>query len=254
MALTRRELINEIAANLAEPNLDPRIETWLDIGLERLNRHYDFRDSLQITTISDATTADTETYDVEDDWSLTGFKHFYDLRLMDGVMSRKLHQRLARRHDELHPDASVEATGRPEFYTLFGKTIILNPIPDDAYDVKAKWVRWLYWKNSAGTHLTAPVDTAYLEVTHCDDLLIALCTARGFQGMRGELAMAEATKWHRIWTGLLDEAIQAEEMMPDFDMRRVPWFAERGSVAGSSAEEWSVVLGELGYGQGGYGE
>lgn len=98
--------------------------------------------SLLVTTETAADTVDgTKSYTLTT-LGLTRPKNIYSIRLEDTTNSRKLKYVNPQHLDEEIPYPEGQSEGKPLWYTQFGDTIELFPIPDAAYDI---WIRYSQW-------------------------------------------------------------------------------------------------------------
>jgi len=89
-------------------------------------------------------------------------RYIYDIRLIDGAMSRKLIAMPARRMDLFIPFASQWSVQRPTHYVEWKDWIQLYPIPDDTYIIKIRYYKW---------HTFSATD--YSTVEYIDDIIIS---------------------------------------------------------------------------------
>ena len=90
-------------------------------------------------------------------------RYIYDMRLIDGAMSRKLIPMTPRSIDLFVPFAAQENTGRPTHYVEWKDWIQLYPIPDDTYILKMRYFKW---------QDAFDEDTDTAEISHIDDIII----------------------------------------------------------------------------------
>jgi len=90
-------------------------------------------------------------------------RYIYDVRLIDGSMSRKLIAMPARVMDLFIPFGAQNSAGRPTHYTEWKDWLQLNKIPDATYVIKIRYYKWQTAFASAST--TAEID-------YVDDIII----------------------------------------------------------------------------------
>ena len=91
-------------------------------------------------------------------------RYIYDVRLIDGAMSRKLVAMPARMTDLYNPFGAQESVGRPTHYTEWRDWIQLNKIPDATYVIKMRYYKWQ-------TAFATTASTA--EIENIDDIIIS---------------------------------------------------------------------------------
>ena len=90
-------------------------------------------------------------------------RYIYDVRLIDGAMSRKLIAMPARMTDLYNPFGAQESVGRPTHYTEWKDWLQLNKIPDATYVIKMRYYKW--------QTAFATVDST-AEIENIDDIII----------------------------------------------------------------------------------
>ena len=90
-------------------------------------------------------------------------RYIYDVRLIDGAMSRKLVPMPARMTDLYNPFGAQESVGRPTHYTEWKDWLQLNKIPDATYVIKMRYYKWQ-------TAFATAASTA--EIKNIDDIII----------------------------------------------------------------------------------
>ena len=90
-------------------------------------------------------------------------RYIYDVRLIDGAMSRKLVAMPARMTDLYNPFGAQENVGRPTHYTEWKDWISLSKIPDATYVIKMRYYKWQ-------TAFATAASTA--EIKNIDDIII----------------------------------------------------------------------------------
>ena len=90
-------------------------------------------------------------------------RYIYDIRLIDGAMSKKLISMPARVTDLYNPFGAQESVGRPTHYTEWKDWLQLNKIPDATYVIK---IRYYKWQTAFATSATTA------EIENIDDIII----------------------------------------------------------------------------------
>ena len=90
-------------------------------------------------------------------------RYIYDVRLIDGTMSKKLIPMTPRRTDTFIPFGASCNQTRPTHYCEWKDWLQLYPIPDDTYVIKIRYYKWQ-------TAFAAGSSTA--EIDHIDDIII----------------------------------------------------------------------------------
>ena len=90
-------------------------------------------------------------------------RYIYDVRLIDGSMSRKLISMSPRMTDLYNPFGAQNSAGRPTHYTEWKDWLQLNKIPDATYVIK---IRYYKWQTAFATAATTA------EIENIDDIII----------------------------------------------------------------------------------
>ena len=90
-------------------------------------------------------------------------RYIYDIRLIDGAMSRKLTAMPPRRLDLFEPFAAQCNVTRPTHYIEWKDWIQLYPIPDDDYIIKMRYYKWQVFDSD---------DEYRTEINYIDDIVI----------------------------------------------------------------------------------
>jgi hypothetical protein len=125
--------------------------------MSKISRKHDFRECRKIYTA--ITSVGVKSYPLP-----SGYKTIYDLRLIDGMSSRKLEHSQGQHFDEMIPYPEVQSTGRPCVYIPYGNNFDLYPIPDSIFSMYLKCTIW-------PTKITALTDTVIFDDDK-DDLLV----------------------------------------------------------------------------------
>lgn len=127
-------------------------------------------------------------------------RYIYDVRLIDGAMSKKLTAMPPRRMDLYVPFAAQENTARPTHYIEWKDWVQLYPIPDDDYIIKMRYYKWQVFDSD---------DEDRAEVDYIDDIIIKAAAIHVWeilgepeqaQIMRGsvEIALMKCGKLERL--------------------------------------------------------
>lgn len=185
MALTFQQMQNEALDNVAKSGvltmqsgtvLSTRMAAWINRAQLWVDRKCDM---LQYDFTS-ATVTNQQTYSFP-----SGLRKVYTIRLIDGLMSRKLICVLPWEADKRIPNASSTATQRSEFYVPYGNTFTfqLFPIPDAAYTLELR--ASLY-----PSDLVNSTDQSALY--NADDAIIAYATMFAFRWLQ---ELKDAADW-----------------------------------------------------------
>ena len=150
-------------------------------------------------------------------------KYIYDIRLIDGAMSRKLEPVTPRRADLYEPFGQQLNVGRPSQYCEWLDWIQLSKIPDDTYVVK---IRYIKWQDAFAT------DSSTAEISHADDLIIKAASMHIWE-LLGEPEQATIMR-NSLEIGLHKHKQFVERMKPDLVLK-----PNMGSVAVSNSESQS---------------
>ncbi|GAG64240.1 unnamed protein product, partial [marine sediment metagenome] len=89
-------------------------------------------------------------------------RYIYDIRLIDGAMSKKLIAMPPRRLDLFEPFAASCNVTRPTHYIEWKDWLQLYPIPDSTYVIKIRYYKWSEFDSS----------TTIVDVDNIDDIVI----------------------------------------------------------------------------------
>lgn len=161
-------------------------------------------------------TADMSTVVGDKSYSLPQtLRDLYDLTLIDGNNSWKLHAVSRRVIDRYYPDPTTyPARFRPRWYTRYGRAFEAIPIPDAIYTIRARYSTW-------PTDLSS--DSQVTDFLNKDDVLIARLTGEAF-GMLQEYD-ADAKEWYAKSQQLLLEAVLADPQDWDWEPTPIPFTA-----------------------------
>ena len=204
--MNRGELVTEVCdiLGIEETDIQPRVQTWLNLTLVRVGRRHFWQD-LKSTDTSNATVASTKEYDIVTDWGFTNLRHIHAIDLIDGTNSRKLVYVPTRRLDERRPYPEAYSDYKSWGYTRWGSKIELIDVPDDAYTLKIRYSDWI-------TQFTDDADTC--DIDNIDDLLLAATVAWGYASIEDE---DSALKWAKIAEMSFQDAIAVEKAEPDYE-------------------------------------
>ena len=146
-------------------------------------------------------------------------RYIYDVRLIDGAMSRKLILIPARRLDVFEPFVAQRSVQRPTHYIEWKDWISLYPIPDSTYVIKMRYYKWQ-------TAFATTASTA--EIENIDDIIISAAASYVWK-MLGEPEQA----------ALMEQAVEVslakcgklEKLKPDLVLK-----PEMGTYARSNSD------------------
>ena len=134
-------------------------------------------------------------------------RYIYDIRLIDGAMSRKLIAMTPRRMDLFEPFVAQNNAARPTHYIEWKDWISLYPIPDATYVIKMRYYKWQTAFATAAT--TAEID-------HIDDIIIKAAAIHVWE-ILGEPEQA-ALMEKAVETALM-KCGKLEKMKPDLVLK-----------------------------------
>ena len=134
-------------------------------------------------------------------------RYIYDIRLIDGAMSRKLEPMTPRKMDLYEPFAIQYNTGRPNNYIEWKDWIQLYPIPNDTYIIKVRYYKWQ-------TAFASASSTA--EIDHIDDIIIKAAAIHVWE-MLGEPEQAAIMR-SAVETALI-KCGKLEKLKPDLVLK-----------------------------------
>ena len=137
----------------------------------------------------------------------SGTRSVYTFRLIMGDgQSRKLERKSKRFFDSRIPEPQYYATGKPEMYTVFAGKAEMWRVPDSAYTYDIRRCKW-------PLAFTGEGDTSQVsELDEKDDMLTALSISWTMQSIgRSE----DAARWWRIYTNMLNSAMNEDTENPD---------------------------------------
>jgi len=201
--LTKSELISEISAFFGDRSdiIDSRIIRWLNLAQMRIGRLRDWQELEVLSNAASGTTADDKFVVAP-----TNIRKIYSLRLIDGTHSRKLIRKPLRHFDTTIPYPERYATGRPEFYIYWGGRFELYKIPDAAYDLKLRYIKW-------PTDFATSTDVVS-DLSQKDDAIIMLTVSWGMLSLRNN---QDANYYWSIYRSMINEAAGEEVEGPDVD-------------------------------------
>jgi hypothetical protein len=160
----------------------------------------------------------------------TDFKKIYSIVVIDGLSSHPVRKRSPRQWDKVAPRPEASPiTNRPQFYVKFQKKIEWYPIPDQAYTMQFRGVKW-------PTKFTA-TSTTQSDLNEKDDLIISFALAYAYRRLgeydRARRMMQDAKE--ELGEGIDEETYDPDlelkplfenEVFPDYDkdpfIRRMP--------------------------------
>lgn len=133
-------------------------------------------------------------------------RYIYDIRLIDGAMSRKLIAMPPRRMDLFVPFAAQNSPGRPTHYTEWKDWLQLNKIPNATYVIKFRYYKWLEFDAS----------TTIADVDNIDDIIIKAAAAHVWE-ILGE--PEQATIMRNAAEVALAKCGKLEKLKPDLVLK-----------------------------------
>lgn len=224
---TRLQMVGEVLDNMAKSGsltlgsgtlLSSRAVDYLNRAQFLIARQQDI---LQAIATS-ATVANQLSYSLP-----SRFRSVFDLRLEDGVNTRKLTCILPQNFDERIPKPSIYTASLPWFYVPYKDTgtFELFPIPDQVYTLR---LRYSYFPAALST------DGQTSDYSDLDDALIAFATMYGFRWMQ---ELKDAVYWEAIGTDVLKQhKTMRLEQYPDWTPVSEGFGASGGSYTG---EYWN---------------
>ena len=171
---------------------DDLVEDALNFALQEISMRHAFRD---MKSQSNIVTADGVAYATLP----TSTHRVVEARLIDGTQSYELDLRPKRQLVNLHPNASSESEGKPDFAYQEGSLLYLFPIPDDAYTITLTVVKLM-------ADMDDDSDTP--EVSGIDRVIIAWAVSWVYEA----LDMHDtATRWLQRFEMLITQAILDDE-------------------------------------------
>jgi len=152
-------------------------------------------------------------------------RYIYDIRLIDGAMSRKLIAMPPRVMDLYNPFGQQLSVGRPTHYIEWKDYIQLSKIPDATYVIKIRYYKWQ-------THFAET--TSYAEVDHIDDIIIKFAAAHVWEMLgepeqanmmrnAAEVALAKCGKLEKMKPDLVLKPSMGTIARADSDTQDDPW-------------------------------
>jgi len=133
-------------------------------------------------------------------------RYIYNIRLIDGAMSKPLIAMTPRRLDLFEPFAAQANVTRPTHYIEWKDWIQLYPIPDDTYVIKIRYYKWGEYDSS----------TNIAEVDHIDDIIIKAAAINVWE-ILGEPEQAALMR-SAVETALI-KCGKLEKMKPDLVLK-----------------------------------
>jgi len=206
--LTRSQLEDEVRCNLGgRTDLNSRLVTFLNWAQDEIAKQHLFSALRSIETPS--TVADIGSIPTP-----TRLRTITSFRIIDGTASRKVTYVPARTWDTRIPYPEAYSTGIPSLYTIWGNTMELWRIPDDAYATRIRCHLW-------PTPFTATGNVA-TDFDRMDQILILYATGFAFNSLgeqdkgAGAISTAQGLLADRIKD---DRAIKEDmEITPDFEI------------------------------------
>lgn len=196
MSLTLGQIRSAVQGNTGYSGRDTDFNRWINDGLKRIAKRYDFR-ALRDSS-STSMTASTATYTLP-----TDYKSFYTFRIKSDsgyVVVEKTEEEF----DQEYPYAENDAEGVPTYFIKRTTTTFqLYPTPDDAYDYVMRFNK--YPPTLSGDSTYHPFES------FCDDLVIAAASLEAYVSFSES---EDSGNWGTMFEIKLKESIQAEEQRP----------------------------------------
>lgn len=173
--------------------------TWLNNAMLALARKHDFKELTK--TYTGATVTSQKTYSQP-----ASTKILYNVRVQDGTNSRKLIPVIQKHLDRVVPYPEGETTGIPVWYSEYGQSFDVLPLPDAVYTM---YVRVQLWP----TTVTATTDTITYN-SDKDDIIVAYMTKEAFQHYQ---MYEDAKIWNDDFKLKIKDAILTDDAQPDWD-------------------------------------
>ena len=215
--LPRSELVEELKGFFGNRDdiTDSRYIRWLNLAQTRIARIHGWEELEEESSLS--TTANSKTISIP-----SNTRKVRSVVLIDGTSSKKLTGYLYKEFDKHIPYPEALSTGRPTIYTHWKGQLELWKIPDAVYSVK---MRRTFWP----TAFTSSSDVAS-DLDEKDDAIIMLAASWGHLSLRNT---EDGTKYWRIYTRLINEAIGEDVERPDVDL-----FGAAGPSVGAPTDYW----------------
>lgn len=203
-------LIEEIQAGLLNRTdlTNERCVTALNFAQAKISRKHDFRELKAFYNVNTFFTADA----FNDKFvPLAPFtKHIHTAILIDNTSSRKLVERPWRMFDRDFPMPEALARGRPSVYSRWNDQLIIYPVPQQVYPIRARITTY-----PRPFNLTMG-PTAVSDYEWKDDILISLAEAYLWKSFgrpdKADDLLAEAQ-------GHFIDAVKQDTDMPDMDIQ-----------------------------------
>jgi len=208
--LTLEELKAEMRASLSNrTDLNPRLTRFLNLAQQRVARLHDFDEMEAISTSTFPFTQTSQDKYIR----LPDLRELYSLKLIDGSNSKKLTQLTQRKWNQLIPASEEYTRRRPQYYTIWARTCVLNPLADVAgIECEIWWTKW-------PLPLSDDTPEVASQYNQKDEILIELGLVYAFNSLGKQ---EDAQKhWVRA-RGLLAEAVSTDMEKPDLDITPGP--------------------------------
>lgn len=204
MSMMLNDFQDEIRENVKRDTnglANSRITRWLNWAKDYLADLHTYKEMKKVYTFN---TVASNSLPIP--WN-TNMKDLYSMTVQDGARSRKLIYVNARDFDDRIPRMALFSNNLPEYYVDYGSNFELFPIPDAAYQVRARVSEY-------PVDLSGSTDTCTL--LRKDALLTAMATTFGFWSLR---EIEDAAYWGREIVAPLYEASligepKAEDWIP----------------------------------------
>ncbi len=211
--LTLDELRAEVTSNLGERDdvTDARLNRALELAQTRIVRRHDWEELMltETKTLTYSGTIATDRFLAFSDLTQSEPKELFSIRFLDGSRSRKLIKVTPRTIDKYIPNPEGDSTGIPSVYIIWADKFEWWRVPDQAYTAEFRMSTW-------PTTFIGASDGVTSDLNRKDELIITLTTSYLYHQL-GEYERAKNA--YGIFIGLLNEAINEDQVAPDTDIK-----------------------------------
>lgn len=212
-AMTRAEMVSEVANIIGRDATtysadgstlySTRIKQWLYWSHLTMARAYAFPE-LDADPIDYTLSTSTNVYTFTT-LALTRIRQILGVRIIDGTNSRKLTQKLYRTFEEDYPNVAADSAQKPCEYTIYGRRIELDRLPDSAYTMRIRI-------NQFPDDFASDSDTSdYLQK---DDVIVAGAVVHAYISLQ---EIEDAKAWASIFAGRLQAAVSLVSEPQDWE-------------------------------------
>jgi hypothetical protein len=225
--MNRGELREEIIANIGrddDPNIETRVNRWINITLIELAKHVDFRELDQIW--------ETETVVSQKRYTAPSrVKVVRSMRVQDASQSQKMIGLLPREFDRLYPFPEDDTEDMPYIYVYYAGAFEFYPIPDGVYTIKARLGVFPQ---------ELLVDTQSPDISVGDRAIIAYTTGIGFAALQ---EAEQAGIWFAETQSILQADGYLEQRIGDTEAKLRSFSMPTSSIS----SDLPIMEGESGY-------